>query len=171
MLKMSNSVSAQIFLVLWTLIPGAADAVWIHAICVCVTKHNVLHFNCFCPFCDFNHHAVTSNNHPFLFSLKTCDAALQSLAVCACLSLTVLNADMFTALVHASIWSRNAIVRYNLFSLIACLAENQKSYFWPNFVCRKFGASLVIFTCQIGLVSISSSPIVRPALHHANFPL
>ncbi len=169
MLKMSNSVSAQIFLVLWTLIPGAADAVWIHAICVCVTKHNVLHFNCFWPFCDFNHHAVTSNNHPFLFSLKTCDAALQSLAVCACLSLTVLNDDMFTALVHASIWSRNAIARYNLFSLFACLAEH-KEQFLDKFRLPKIRCIPSDFRCQIGCVDklISDCP---SALHHANFPL
>ncbi len=42
---MSNSVSAQNFLALWTLNPGATSscsAVWIHAIRGCFRKHNIL---------------------------------------------------------------------------------------------------------------------------------
>ncbi len=48
------------------------------------------------------------------------------------------TADAFAALVHASIWSRHGIVRYNLFGLFA------------YFGCRTFGASLVFchtFVC------------------------
>ncbi len=44
----SNNVSAQIFLALLTLNPGAASscsAVGIHAIRACFRKHNILQFN------------------------------------------------------------------------------------------------------------------------------
>ncbi len=41
----SNSVLAQIFLVLWTFNTGAAcNAVWIHAIRAFIWKHNILQF-------------------------------------------------------------------------------------------------------------------------------
>ncbi len=45
----SNSVLAQIFLALWTLNPGAASSssaflIALHAIRVCIRKHNILQF-------------------------------------------------------------------------------------------------------------------------------
>ncbi len=112
--------------------------------------------NCLKSFRDFNHHTLTSNNHPFHFSSERWDAALSSLS----LSVLVMifpsfsdsfkcfhTADMFAALVRTSIWSRHVIVQYNLFVLFAYSAEHRKSffcYFWPNnFGCRTFGASLI----------------------------
>ncbi len=47
-----------------------------------VLENNILQFiYCLRPFRDFNHHTVTSNNHSFLFSWKTCDAVLNSLSL------------------------------------------------------------------------------------------
>ncbi len=58
------------------------------------------------------------------------------------------TADIFAALVRASIWSRHVIVLYSLFGLFAYSAEHRKRffcYFRPNnFGCRTFGASLVL---------------------------
>ncbi len=39
------------------------------------------------------------------------------------------TADVFAALVRASIWLRHVIVRYNLFGLFAYSAEHRKSFF------------------------------------------
>ncbi len=84
---------------------------------------------------------VTSNNHPFLFSSETWDAALNSLSLsvfCDCNNFGVslsdcfkcfLTADVFAALVRVSIWSRNVIVRYKLFGLFAYSAKHRKSFF------------------------------------------
>ncbi len=43
------------------------------------------------------------------------------------------TADTFAALVHASIWSRHVIVRYNLFGLFAYSAEHRKMFFFAIF--------------------------------------
>ncbi len=109
---------------LWTLNPGAASlcsAVWGHFAISIIT--------------------VTSNNHPFLFSSETWDVALSSLSLSVfracndfCISLCdsfkcFHPADMFAALVLASIWSRNVIIWYKLFSLFAYSAEHRNSFF------------------------------------------
>ncbi len=111
--QMSNIVSAQNFLALWNLNPGATSscsAVWI----TCMQFVRVLENITFCSlFIVWGHFAisiitVTSNNHPFLFSSETWDAALNSLwlsVFCACndfcISLTVLNASTLqTCLLH-----------------------------------------------------------------------
>ncbi len=39
------------------------------------------------------------------------------------------TADVFAALVRASIWSRHVIVRYNLFGLFTYSAEHRNSFF------------------------------------------
>ncbi len=63
------------------------------------------------------------------------------------------TADVFAALVRASIWLRNVIVRYKLFGLFAYSAEQWNffsSYFRPNnFSCRTFGASLKSRLCYL----------------------
>ncbi len=107
------------------------------------------------PFCNFNHH---SNQHqpplPLLIGDMRCSAKH-----CLCFLLVMFfasfsdsfkyfhTADVFAALVRASIWLRHVIVRYNLFCLFAYSAEHRNSffcYFRPNnFGCRTFGASLV----------------------------
>ncbi len=117
------------------------------------------------PFHDFNHHTVTSNNHLFLFSSETWDAALNSLS----LSVLVMffasfsdsfkyfhTADTFAALVHKSIWSHHVIVRYKLLGLFTYSAEHRNSffcYFRPNnFGCRTFGASLMFLSAVWTLI-------------------
>ncbi len=92
---------------------------------------------------------VTSNNHLFLFSSETWDAALSSLSLPVLRAVMIFasfsdsfkyfhTADVFAALVRASIWSRHVIVRYNLFGLFAYYFF---CYFRPNyFGCRTFGA-------------------------------
>ncbi len=52
------------------------------------------------------------------------------------------TADVFAALVRASIWSRHVIVRYNLFGLFAYSAEHRKSFFLL-FSAEQFRASLL----------------------------
>ncbi len=136
----SNTVSAQIFLTLWTLNPGAASSC--HAVSV---FENITFFSLFTnrlrPFHDFNHHTVTSNNHLFLFSSEIWDAALNSLSLSVLVMICVSfsdsfkcfhTADIFAALAHTSVWSCHIIVRYILFGLFA-----------NNFGCRKFSASQV----------------------------
>ncbi len=139
---MSNIVSAQNFLALWNLNPGATSscsAVWI----TCMQFVCVLENITFCSlFIVWGHFAisiitVTSINHPFLFSSETWDAALNSLwlsVFCACNDFCISlsdsfkcfhTADVFATLVRASSWSCNAIVRYKLFSLFAYSAEHE----------------------------------------------
>ncbi len=51
--------------------------------------------NCLRPFRDFNHHTVTSNNHPFLFSSKTCHAVLNSLSLSVLIMIFASFSDTF----------------------------------------------------------------------------
>ncbi len=95
------------------------------------------------PFHDFNHH---SNQHQPPLPLLIGDmrsSTKQSLAVSVyacndvCVSLSdnfkcFHTADVFAALVLASIWSRNVIVRYKLFGLFAYSSEQ---YRFPDIRC------------------------------------
>ncbi len=80
----SNSVLTQIFLALWTLVPQARAALVEYMQFVRVLE-NILFYSLFTnrlrTFNDFNHHTVTSNNHLFLSSSETWDAALNSLSL------------------------------------------------------------------------------------------
>ncbi len=144
---MSNSVSAQNFLTLWTLNPGVASscsAVWIHAICACFRRHNI------------NHHSNQQQPPlPLLIWDMRCSIAVSLSVFRACNDVCVSlsdsfkcfhTADVFPALVLASIWLCNVIGWYKLFGLFAYSAEHRKrfiSYFRTNnFGCRTFGASL-----------------------------
>ncbi len=78
-------------------------------------------FNCLRPFCDFNHHTVTRNNHPFLFLSETWDAVVNGLSLSVLVMIFVSFSDkcfhtaiIFAELVRASIWLCHVIVRYNL---------------------------------------------------------
>ncbi len=53
--------------------------------------------NCLRPFCDFNHHTVTSNNPPppLLFWSKTCDAVLNSLSLSVLVMIFASFSDSF----------------------------------------------------------------------------
>ncbi len=75
--------------------------------------------NCLRPFRDFNHHTVTSDNPPFLFSSETWDAALSSLWLSGLVMIFASFSDtfkcshtayMFATLACTSIWSRHVIV-------------------------------------------------------------
>ncbi len=118
---------------LWTLAPRARAALFE----LCKTCPNCLALR---QFRDFNHQTVTSNNHLFLFSSVTwdADAALSSLSLSVLVMIFASfsdslkyfhTADVFAALVHASIWSCHIIVRYNLFGLFAYSAKHWKSFF------------------------------------------
>ncbi len=107
------------------------------------------------PFHDFNHH---SNQHQPP-SHRRHEMQRWAVSRCRCFVLVMIfaslsdsfkyfhTADVFAALVRASIWLRHVIVRYNLFGLFAYSAEHRKRffcYFLPNnFGCRTFGASLI----------------------------
>ncbi len=128
----------------WTLAPRACAALFEYMQSVRVFENITccsLFTNRLRPFRDFNHHTVTSNNHPFLFSSETCNAVLSSLSLPVLVMISASfsdsfkyfhTADMFAALEFASIWSCHVIVRYNIFTLFAY-----------NFGCRTFGASLM----------------------------
>ncbi len=70
------------------------------------------------------------------------------------------TADVFAALVRASIWSRHIIVRNSLFGLSA---------YSDNFGCRTFGASLqfiIKFSLQINFgVDYNISLIISSLVH------
>ncbi len=51
---------------------------------------------------------------------------------------TVHTTDVFAALVRASIWSRNVIVRYKLFGLFTYSAEHRNSFFFFFFLAEQF---------------------------------
>ncbi len=118
--------------VLWTLnpAPGARAALF-----ECMPFVRVLENITFCslfanPFHDFNHHS-NQQHPPVLLSSETWEAALSSLSLSvsrACNDVCVSLSDSFkcfhTALVRASIWSRNVIVQYKLFGLFAYSAEH-----------------------------------------------
>ncbi len=108
------------------------------------------------PFHDFNHHS-NQQQPPLPLLNEDMSSCLSLLVFCACndvcVSLSLSDrfkcfhtADVFGALVLASIWSSNIIVRYKLFSLFAYSAEHRNSIFSyfqsNNFGCRTFGASL-----------------------------
>ncbi len=113
---------------------------------------------------------VTTNNHPFLFSSETWDAAL-TVSRCRCFVLVMIFtsfsdsfkcfhiAVIFAALVRASVWSRHDIVQYNLFDLFTYSYYYKRffCFFRPNnFGCRTFGASLlnsVIYLAVNGTVT------------------
>ncbi len=104
---------------------------------------------------DSNHHTVLSNNHPFLFSSKTCDAVLNSLSLLVLVNdfciflLTLLNAPTLPRCMLrykkctplTLCWllfdhiTKKVYVWYNLFGLFA--------YSSVNFGCQTFGASLI----------------------------
>ncbi len=143
----SNGILAQNFLALWfglwTLAPRARAALFEYMQFVCVLVFLLIVWGHF----TISIIKVTNSNHPFLFSSETWDAALSSLSLsvfCACNDVCVSlsldsfkcfhTADVFAALVRASIWSCNVIVRYKLFGLFA----------YSQFGCRTFGTSLVL---------------------------
>ncbi len=128
---------------LWTLVPGARAALFEYVQLVRVLENITfcsLFTNRLRPFHNFNHHS-NQQQPPFLFSSETWDVALSSLSLSVfracndfCISLSdsfkcFHTADMFAALVLASIWSRNVIVWYKLFSLFAYSAEHRNSFF------------------------------------------
>ncbi len=117
------SVSAQIFLALWTLVPRAHAALFEYMPLVRVLE-NITFCSLFAnPFHDFNHHR-NQQQPPFLFSSEIWKAALSSL------SLSVFRAcNDFCVSLSLSIWLRNVIVRYKLFGIIAYSAEHRKSFF------------------------------------------
>ncbi len=145
---------------LWTLASRARAALFEYMQFMRVLENRTfcsLFTNRLRPFRDFNHHS-NQQQPPFLFSSETWDAALSSLSLSVfrtcnefCVSLSdrfkcFHTTDVFAALAHASIWSRNVIVRYKLFCLFAYSAEHRNSFFsyfqLNNFGCRTFGASL-----------------------------
>ncbi len=126
------SVSAQNLLSLWTLNPGpgARAALFEYMPFVRVLENITfcrLFTNRLRPFHDFNHHS-NQQQPPFLFSSETLEAALSSLSLsifCACNDVCISlsdsfkwfqTANVFAALVRASIWLCNVIVRYKLLS-------------------------------------------------------
>ncbi len=136
----SNSVSAQNFLALWSLNPGAASS------CSADFKYmqfvRVFENITFCslftnrlrPFHNFNHH---SNQHQPPLPLLIGDSLLLSCFVLVMIFASLSDsfkyfhtADVFAALVRASIWSCHVIVRYSLFGLFAYSAEHRKSFFF-----------------------------------------
>ncbi len=140
-----NTVSAQIFLMLWTLKPwqprASCSTVWIHAICACLRKHNnvcYLFTNWLRQFRYFNHHTVTSNNHPFLFSSKTCDAVLNSLWLSVLIMIFVSFSDTFKCFHTADMFA--VLVRAYLIMSLYCLVQFIRSFrlfcYFGNFSCR-----------------------------------
>ncbi len=127
----------------WTLAPRARAALFEYMQFVRVIENITfcsLFTNRLRPFCYFNHHTVTSNSHPFLFSSETWGVVLKvSQSVlracnefCSSFSYSFKYfhaADTSAALVHTSIWSCHVIVRYNLFGLLTYSAEHWNSFF------------------------------------------
>ncbi len=119
----------------WTLNPGTASscsAVWI--------VQNVSKLPCLKAISRFQ--SSNSNQQqpplPLLIGDMRCRCSTkQSFAVGACNDFASFSdslkyfhtADVFAALVHASIWSCHIIVRYNLFGLFAYSAKHWKSFF------------------------------------------
>ncbi len=124
----SNSVLAQIFLMLWTLNPGAmslCSAVWITCMqFVCVLQNITfcsLFTNCLKPFRDFNYNTVASIIHPS-FEMR-CFVLVMSFASFFDSFKYFHTADTFAVLVWATIWSCQVFgAIYAVFSLI-----------WPQF--------------------------------------
>ncbi len=149
-LKMiSNGILAQNFLALWfglwTLVPRARAALFEYMQFVRVFENITfcsLFTNCLRPFHDFNHQSNQQQPHlPLLIGDMRWFYDDHSIILEWCLRLSLSDsfkcfhtADVFAALVRASIWSRNVIVRYKLLGLFA----------YSQFGCRTFGASLVL---------------------------
>ncbi len=138
----SNSVSAQIFLMLWTLNAGAASlcsAFWIHALRACIWKHNILQF-IYKSFKAISLFQSSYSNQqpplPLLIGGMRCSAKQSLVLVMIFASFSdsfkyFHTADMFAAFVRASIWSCHVIVRYILFGLFTY--SIRKSFFFAIF--------------------------------------
>ncbi len=149
----SNIVSAQIFLMLWTLNAGAASSCstfWIHALRACIWKHNILQF-IYKSFKAISRFQSSYSNQqpplPLLIGGMRCSAKQSLVLVMIFASFSdsfkyFHTADMFAAFVRASIWSCHVIVRYILFGLFTYsirksffLLFSAKQFRLPNIQC------------------------------------
>ncbi len=153
-------VKSEIFLTLWTLNPGTSSlciTVRIHTIRAFIKNGSAVYLLIvYSHFVIFNLHAVTSNNHSFLFSSETwdADAALSSIPLSVLVMIFASFSDGFK---HCwNVWCISAClylitslfgIIYSAFALIR--PNTERAFFFcyfrlNNFGCQTFGASLVV---------------------------